>query len=155
MIRFAEYKDFIQISEMLYDIHSMHAKAEPNYYKNVEQVISENDFNNEIDRKHIIVYEDNKKITGYVMFADMIISNHPIIKDQKILMIDDIYVASSERGKGIGRQLFNHIEKFAKDNCYTNIDLNVWSFNVNAFKFYKSMGMRETRIRMSKNTNLL
>jgi len=151
MIRYAIVKDFAQISDMLKDIHGMHAKAEPKYYKNVETVISEKEFKDEIDKKHIIVYENNDKIFGYVMFADMTINNHPIIKDQKILMIDDICVLSSERGKGIGRKLFNYIEKYAKDRDYTNIDLNVWSFNINAFKFYKSMGMRETRIKMSKD----
>jgi len=151
MIRFAINNDFYQISEMLKDIHGMHVKAEPNYYKNVEQVISEIDYKEEVNKNHIIVYEENETIIGYVMFAEMSINKHPIIKDQKVLMIDDICVISSERGKGIGRQLFNHIEKYAKDNNYTNIDLNVWSFNINAHKFYKSMGMRETRVRMSKN----
>ena len=151
MIRFASYNDFHQISEILKDIHGMHAKAEPNYYKNVEQVVSEKDYKDEVDKKHIFVYENNGKILGYVMFAEMIINNHPIIKNQKILMIDDICVISSERGKGIGRQLFNHIENYAKANSYTNIDLNVWSFNINAYKFYKSMGMRDTRIRMNKD----
>ena len=73
------------------------------------------------------------------MFNDMIISNHPIIKDQKILMIDDICVKDTERGKGIGRELFIYTEKYAKGNNYTNIDLYVWSFNINAYKFYKSI----------------
>jgi len=153
MIRFADDSDFIQISEMLRDIHGIHVKAEPHYYKNVEQVISEKDYKDEVSKKHIVVYEDNGKISGYVMFSEMIIKDHPIIIDQKILMIDDICVVSSERGKGIGRQLFNYIENHAKDNLFTNIDLNVWSFNINAFKFYKSMGMRETRIKMSKRTH--
>ncbi len=151
MIRFAQYNDFNQISLMLKDIHGMHVKAEPKYYKNVDQIISQDDFNKEIDSKHIFVYAVNNKVLGYVMFADMIITNHPIIIDQKVLMIDDICVIPSERGKGIGRKLFNYIEKYAKEQNYTNIDLNVWSFNINAFKFYKSMGMRETRIKMSKN----
>jgi ribosomal protein S18 acetylase RimI-like enzyme len=150
MIRFATYDDYKQISEMLKDIHGMHVKAEPSYYKNVEEVISVKDFNEEVDKKHVFVYDTNDKIIGYVIFAEMVIQNHPIINDQRVFMIDDIYVLPSERGKGIGRQLFSYIEKYAKDNKYTNIDLNVWTFNVNALKYYKSMGMRETRVKMSK-----
>jgi ribosomal protein S18 acetylase RimI-like enzyme len=151
MIRFAKYDDFGHINEILKDIHNMHVKNEPNYYKKVDEVISKKEFNEEIDKKHVIIYESDNAILVYVIFSEMIINHHPMIKDQKVLFIDDICVLHSERGKGIGRQLFNYIENYAKDNLYTNIDLNVWSFNVNAFKFYKSMGMRETRIKMSKN----
>ena len=153
MIRLAKYDDFDQIKTMLKDIHGMHAKAEPNYYKNVEEVIPENVYKDEVDKKHIFVYEVDDTISGYVMFNDFIINNHPIIKDQKILMIDDICVKDTERGKGIGRQIFNYIENHAKENNYTSIDLHVWSFNINAYKFYKSMGMRDSRTRMIKEIN--
>jgi ribosomal protein S18 acetylase RimI-like enzyme len=150
MIRFAEYEDFNQIHEILKDLHGLHVKGEPNYYKKADAIISVKEFNDEIDKGHVLVYECDSKILGYIMFYEMIITNNPIIKDQKVLFINDLCVLHSERGKGIGRQLFCNIERFAKDNQYTDIELNVWSFNINAFKFYKSMGMRETRIKMGK-----
>jgi len=151
MIRFARYEDYNHIHEMLQDIHGMHVKEEPKYYKKINEVISLSDFNNEVDKKHVFVYEENEKILAYAIFAEMLISNHPIIVDQKVLMIDDICVLKSERGRGIGKELFAYIERYAKENNYTNIDLNVWTFNTDALNFYKSMGMRETRVKMSKS----
>lgn len=150
MIRLATDGDFAQISAMLRDIHRAHARAEPSYYKDLDEVMTEKDFRAEVAAGHVMVLEEDGVVKGYAIFADMLIQNHPIIKDQKILMIDDICVLASERGRGVGRRLFGHIEKHARAHDYTSIDLNVWTFNLDAHKFYRSMGMRDTRVRMTK-----
>lgn len=151
MIRLAEYKDFLEISSLQKEVHKIHVNAEPTYYKDLEVVMTEEYFKSEVDKNHIFVYELNEKILALTIFAERIIANNPIMKDQKILLIDDICVASSERRKGLGRELFNYIENYAYKNNFTKIDLNVWSFNTSAYYFYKSLGMRDATIRMTKD----
>ncbi len=43
--------------------------------------------------------------------------------------------------KGIGKKLYNYLLDKAKKEGIDAIELNVWSFNSSAIKFYESLGM--------------
>ena len=68
--------------------------------------------------------------------------------DIKTLYIDDLCVDENSRGQNIGKNLYNHVIAFAKENeCY-NVTLNVWSCNESAIKFYEKCGLRPQKIGM-------
>ena len=54
----------------------------------------------------------------------------------------------NHRRKGIAKKLFSYLTLKAKENNIDSIELNVWSFNTEAIKFYESMGMNIKNIRM-------
>ncbi len=66
------------------------------------------------------------------------------------LYVDDICVDENARGQGVGRRLFEHVEKYARDEGFYNITLNVWAFNEGARAFYESCGMQVQRYGMEK-----
>ena len=59
----------------------------------------------------------------------------------KTLYIDDLCVDEKQRGKGVGKALYDHVLMFAKENGCYNVTLNVWAGNDSALKFYQHQGL--------------
>ena len=62
-----------------------------------------------------------------------------------IMYIEDIYVEEEYRAMGIGKELYQHVQKIAKNKGCKRIELMVWEFNKNALTFYQCMGMKMQR----------
>ena len=64
------------------------------------------------------------------------------------LFIDDLCVDQNARGRQIGKKLYQHVLKFAKEKGCYDVTLNVWEGNDNARAFYEKMGMfvKETQM---------
>lgn len=48
----------------------------------------------------------------------------------------------------IGRQLYDYVVAFAKEQGYYNLTLNVWNCNESAMKFYESCGLTPQKVGM-------
>ena len=70
--------------------------------------------------------------------------------DVKALYIDDLCVDENERGKHIGKTLYDFVVSYAKKNGYYNVTLNVWADNKKAVGFYEKIGLRVQKIGMEK-----
>lgn len=62
-------------------------------------------------------------------------------KNENILWIDGMFVATSFRGQGIGRSLINEVIKYAKHNQVQSIQLN--TYFPEARQFFKSCEFEE------------
>ena len=150
-IRRANVNDIDRISELLLQVHKIHSdgrsdlfvKGAKKYQKEeLERLIKD-------DNTPIFVYEEEQLIEGYI-FAFIQEMNSPSLCKIKSLYIDDLCVEKNCRGKGVGTSLYNFIKEYAKSiGCY-NITLNVWSFNKNAYEFYKKCGLNEQKIVMEE-----
>ena len=58
-----------------------------------------------------------------------------------LLMIDRLWVAERERGKGLGSQLLEAVEKAGKEQGALRVELNTFGFQ--APGFYEKMGYRQ------------
>jgi GNAT superfamily N-acetyltransferase len=56
----------------------------------------------------------------------------------RVLYLEDLIVTESERGKGIGKALFLHSRKYAKENGFYRMQWQVLDWNQSAIDFYKS-----------------
>lgn len=98
----------------------------------------------------IFVYEMNNRVVGHAFCITKEVKDDNLLMDSKTLYIDDICVLEKYRRMGIAKELFEYVKKYAKDNGYYNITLNVWSFNDNAYSFYEKMGMKPQKITMEE-----
>jgi ribosomal protein S18 acetylase RimI-like enzyme len=57
--------------------------------------------------------------------------------------INDLYVKSPYRGKGYSKLLIEEAFKEFKKNGYSDVRLNVYSFNHTAIKLYEKMGFED------------
>ena len=91
----------------------------------------------------ILVIEIDNKIIGYAAIQYK-------GKLEKYLWINEIIIDSDYRNKGYGKKLIDEINLFAfKNNC-KRIELNCWSFNEEALKFYEKIGFNQQRIVFEK-----
>jgi len=61
-------------------------------------------------------------------------------KPRNVLWIEDTSVHEQYRDRGIGGLLLEECEKWARDNDYADIELNVYEFNRHAISFYTRHG---------------
>lgn len=91
-----------------------------------------------------IVAEVDKKVVGFCGYKDM---ENKTNEDNDIdCEIKALYVKSEHKRNGIGRKLLDNIKEIAKKENCDNIELNCWSFNKRAMKFYRDYGMKEQRV---------
>ena len=71
-----------------------------------------------------------------------------ILTDIKTLYIDDLCVDEEIRGQHVGRQLYEYVLGFAREQGCYNVTLNVWALNDGAIKFYEACGLKPQKIGM-------
>lgn len=84
-----------------------------------------------------IEFCDGDKVLGYL--------NYSLIYDR--IEIDNFFVESSQRGKGIGKKLMSYLVWIAINSHVVNITLEVRRGNDIARSLYKSFGFREVALR--------
>jgi len=94
--------------------------------------------------------DENEDILGYAFCLFQQHKENNILTDIKTLYIDDLCVKQEKRGMHIGRQLYEYVLTFAKEQGCYNVTLNVWSCNQNALKFYETCGLVPQKIGMEK-----
>ncbi len=87
---------------------------------------------------YILIAEVEEKQVGLIRAYEEKIASFFI--DNKIIYIDDIYVARDFRRKGIARKLISEIESIAKQMSIKRIDGRVYSYNLPIEKLLSSMG---------------
>lgn len=142
MIRKANIKDLDAINELLYEVHAIHYKLRPDIFTDGVKKYSDEEIKEILqdNNRNIFVYEEDNKVLGYVFWI-IYTNTNPSLQSIKTLYIDDFCVLENERGKGIGKKLYEYIKEFAKVNDCYNITLNVWNNN-SAYHFYQSLGLK-------------
>ena len=103
------------------------------------------------DRKPIFVAVDDKEqVLGYAFCLFQQHINNNILTDIKTLYIDDLCVDENLRGQHIGKQLYEYVLNFARDQGCYNVTLNVWACNTSAMKFYEKCGLVPQKVGMEK-----
>lgn len=148
--RRAQIKDIPRIHELLAQVDMVHHLGRPDIFKvgnkyndqQLEEIIAD-------DKRPIFVAaDDDDQVLGYAFCIYKQVLNDNILTDIKTLYIDDLCVYENLRGQHIGRQLYEYVKVFAKENGFYNLTLNVWSLNEGAQRFYESVGMVPQKIGM-------
>lgn len=145
MIRKAEKQDIPAQIELLHQVNDLHADGRPDLFVHGHTKYNAQELEAMLDDEDspIFVSLDNEGIVrGYSFSQIHRCPEGGHLKAHTSLYIDDICVNASCRGQGVGRSLYEHTEAFAKSIGCHNITLNVWAANLNAQRFYESLGLR-------------
>ncbi len=94
--------------------------------------------------KCISIRKDKELVANLLVF----------IKEDGIGFMEDLFVDSSVRGKGLGKYLVNYANEYLIKNDVNKIELEVWSSNYKAYNLYKKMGYlfkRESEVSIGKS----
>lgn len=151
IIRKAKREDFCEIHKIVMQVHQLHVQERGDIYKDVD-CLSIESFIEELanDCNIYLVAEFKNQIIGICFSEIKEISNNKIMKNRKILHINNICVDENNRRNGIGKKLYKKTMEIAKEMDVDAIELMVWGFNENAINFYKNLGMNIKNVRFEQ-----
>ncbi len=145
-LRALRKEDYPFIDSCMQELHTLHVNARPDLYAPLEHPYSEQDFLNIVeDDKHltVAVVDETNTILGFGIAT--LKDKSGMIPDFKTAYIDDIFVRSEHRRKGLAKKIYEELEHRAKEQGAKRIDLMVWAFNEPALALYQSLGMKPQR----------
>ena len=152
MIRTAQKTDIPDILNLLGQVNNVHAEGRPDLFVKDRTKYSAPELETLIsDDNHVIFVfcdENDPHVAGYAFCELNIIENDHNLVSRREIYIDDICVDETKRGNHIGTELYRHVRKFASENDFSRITLNVWSLNPAAENFYRSLGMKVFKLGM-------
>lgn len=151
-IRRAKDDDIPTLDNLLFQVHEVHHKARPDLFKADTKKYTDEQLKEILsnDKTPVFVAESDEKILGYAFCIHRQFVNDNNMTEVKTLYIDDLCVDENERGKHIGKTLYDFVVSYAKKNGYYNVTLNVWADNKKAVGFYEKIGLRVQKIGMEK-----
>ena len=151
IIRRAGLEDMAGINKLLKRVLMVHHNGRPDLFKaNVKKYTDEElgAIIRDDARPIFVAVDDGGAVTGYAFCVYQQCVNNNILTDVKTLYIDDLCVDESLRGQHIGKQLYDYVIAFAKEQGFYNVTLNVWSCNEGAMKFYEKCGLKPQKVGM-------
>ncbi len=152
-IRRAEKKDAERINELLFDVAEIHAQGRPDIFRSGAKKYSDEELSEIIgcdDTPIFAAVDDGDRVIGYAFCISQLTEGSLLLCDRRVLYIDDLCVDREERGKHIGTSLYEYVVRYAEQEGYDSVTLNVWAFNESAYKFYRGLGMQELKTVMEK-----
>lgn len=139
------------INKLLLQVCLVHHKGRPDLFKYGAKKYTDEQLKaiiHDEDRPIFTAVDESGNVLGYAfcIFQQHIKDN--ILTDIKTLYIDDLCVDEEIRGRHIGKQLYETVLSFAREQGCYNVTLNVWSCNESAMKFYQSCGLKPQKIGM-------
>ena len=143
MIRRAEKKDIPQIEKLLYQVNNIHAEGRPDLFKKDYKKYPEQELEEILlqEERPVFAAVDGETLLGYAfcVFQQPQGNN---MQPVRTLYIDDLCVDEKNRGQHVGKQLYDYVLEYAKNNGCYNVTLNVWACNESARRFYDKCGLR-------------
>lgn len=140
-IEIPKLQDFKIINKLAKQVHQIHVEWRPDLFLDVEEVITQEEFEEMLKNKTIVVAKIEDEIVGYMTFSIKEKINH-IIRYRKYLAIDAICVDENNRRNGIGTTCLNYAKQIGKENGCTDLFLTVNEENKNAINLYKNFGFQ-------------
>lgn len=144
LIRNIQKDDYVFIDRLLLQLHHIDVVNRPELFSYTEHYMSRNSFESLINNKDVIsiLVENHGEILGCCFVSFLERSGMAALKTA---CIDLIVVDEKHRHKGIGKLLFQEVQKRARKQGAKRVDLMVWSHNQIAINAYESYGMRPQR----------
>lgn len=151
-IRRAAESDMEVINKLLYQVLKVHSDARPDLFKAGTKKYGDEELKAIIadDHRPIFVAEKEGTVLGYAFCVHQQYIDNNNMTDIRTLYIDDLCVDETARNAHVGRQLYEYVLNFAREQGYYNVTLNVWADNGNAVKFYEKLGLKIQKIGMEK-----
>lgn len=153
MIRRAEEKDMDGINRLLCQVLTVHHNGRPDLFKGGVKKYTDEELKGILadeGRPVFVAVDRDGQVLGYAFCIFRQYPDDNILTDIRTLYIDDLCVDEAHRGRNIGRQLYEYVLNFAKEQGCYNVTLNVWECNPGAKRFYEKCGLTPQKVGMEK-----
>lgn len=148
-IRSATLADREGLSRLTAEVHELHREARPDVYMEFDPEQFRKEISDTLYRPDsiLLVAEEEGELAGMALLTLRQPPN-PILKPRLYAFLEELSVGERFRGQGIGTALFAAAKEQALKRGAVSLELQVWSFNEAALRFYEKMGMKEKTFRM-------
>ena len=148
-IRSATLADREGLSRLTAEVHELHREARPDVYMEFDPEQFRKEISDTLYRPDsiLLVAEEEGELAGMALLTLRQPPN-PILKPRLYAFLEELSVGERFRGRGIGTALFTAAKEQALKRGAVSLELQVWSFNEAALRFYEKMGMKEKTFRM-------
>ena len=142
-IRNADRSDYESLLPLFRQVHELHVCARPDLYLVNSTPVGQEVFESQLvdDQQHIFVANIGIEIVGIVVMKEEEITENSFVKAGKVLVINSLCVAETQRNKGIGKRIMQYVIEFGRSLKVDRIELGVLEKNSPAIEFYQSIGM--------------
>lgn len=151
LIRQADSHDINGLHVLLRQVLDIHHDIRPDLFKPGATKYSDAQLEiilKDETRPVFVAVNEKDQVLGYCFCVHQQHKNDPILTPIKTLYIDDLCVDQNCRHQNIGKQLYEYVLAYARDNDYYNVTLNVWAGNDSAKAFYEKLGLKPQKYGM-------
>lgn len=130
------------IVELLREVHEQHRQRRPDRFRPFDRAAALEGMRFLLSRDgaQLLVARLSGVIVGYAMVCDRFREENPFRYASRSLMVDQMAVSGTHRRRGIGALLINRIRAEAAQRGAQRIELQVYTDNDNARRFYEAHG---------------
>lgn len=149
-IRFAQSRDIPGMLNLLQQVGEVHHQICPDLFRSGAQKYDEAALEALLKNpdRPIFIAQNEGQVTGYAFCILQITKDDPVLRDRKVLYIDDLCVDEAQRGHGIAGALYQQVCQYARSIGCDAVTLNVWSGNDTAMAFYQKCGLKPQKVGM-------
>lgn len=153
IIRTAEPADFEEVRVLEELEFSFHRKARPDYFRDLRNSYSEEEFTELLSHPCPIALVAIKggKLAGICFGIIEETSGNSVCKPRRIAFIQDVVTRPEYRGRGIATALMEKARRQAIQAGAVSMELCAWGFNEKALRLYDKMGMKVQYYRMEED----
>lgn len=153
IIRRACEQDMDGIGRLLCQVLTVHHNGRPDLFKADVKKYTDDELRDIIQddaRPVFVAVDEASRVLGYAFCMFKQFPDDNILTDIRTLYIDDLCVDDACRRQHVGRQLYEYVIGFAKEQGCYNLTLNVWECNPGAKRFYEKCGLVPQKTGMEK-----
>ncbi len=149
-IRFAQSRDIPGMLNLLQQVGEVHHQIRPDLFRSGAQKYDEAALEALLKNpdRPIFIAQNEDQVAGYAFCILQLTKDDPVLRDRKVLYIDDLCVDEAQRGRGIAGALYQQVCQYARSIGCDAVTLNVWSGNDTAMAFYQKCGLKPQKVGM-------
>ena len=149
MLELATLSDRSTVNALAKQVHELHVSWRPDIYEMVEELYSQERFQEAVRLRQLYVAKLNGIAAGYVSLK---IRDYdwPGVVRRKVMFLVEFAVEEAFRGHGIGTAMMEEVHALARAFGCTDLQLGVYPQNDDAVGFYQKCGFTIRSIDMQK-----
>ncbi|MDE7262781.1 MAG: GNAT family N-acetyltransferase [Oscillospiraceae bacterium] len=147
MVRFAKEQDLDRINEIRAQVSALHAAGRPDIFKPgfCQELRDRAGELLQNENSGILVAERDGVVCGMACVEYLVRPESAYCQERRTYYVSEFGVDEAFRRRGVGRELLAFMRKDALDRGFFRIELDAWTFNGDALKFYEAAGFQTFR----------
>ena len=146
-VRFAREEDLPRVNELRRQVNDLHVAGRSETFKpGFCDELRDHLFTIWKDpNQQIVVAEIEGKVCGFAILNHINRPENPFMFERDFLDIDEFGVDENSRRQGAASEMIRFIKDWAKEQGFSRLELNMWTFNRGALAFYEAAGFSTYR----------